>query len=294
MTNIKDANDVLAAAARVAGLATTGVQLIRDGSNMMYQLPGDIVARVGRPGSKDVAQREMQVAHWLSQNGIRAVQPVPSIPQAIIVDDRPVTWWELIPEHRPATPAELAIILSVLHRLPIPDHPHLPTYNPFDSLRQRITNVPSLSDEDRAWLIRHLEYLHEEYGKFPAENMYHVIHGDAWQGNVAVPEAGEPILMDLEVVSIGSPDWDLIQIAVDFADFDRIDAEEYRSFVQAYGGYDVTTSASFRILADIQELRWVCFALSKYETNADAAREAQHRLACIRGEVQRPWSWTAI
>lgn len=47
-------------------------------------------------------------------------------------------------------------------------------------------------------------------------------------------------------------------------------------------------------LAAIRALRWVCFVLSKADTNRDAARETQRRLACLRGEVPLPWSWSAF
>jgi hypothetical protein len=38
-----------------------------------------------------------------------------------------------------------------------------------------------------------------------------------------------PILLDLEHVSIGGPEWDLISVAVDRTDFERISAEDYRA-----------------------------------------------------------------
>ena len=121
-----------------------------------------------------------------------------------------------------------------------------------------------------------------------------VVHGDAWTGNVVVPRPGLPVLLDLEAVAVGQPEWDLVQTAVDHTDFNRIDRAEYISFVDAYGGYDVTSLADYRVLADIQELRWVCFALSKSEASPAAAQQVHHRIACLRGDVPRPWSWTAL
>lgn len=82
--------------------------------------------------------------------------------------------------------------------------------------------------------------------------------------------------------------------AVDHTDSDRITADEYRAFVGAYGGYDVITWPGFRTLTAIRELRWVCFVLSKADIDEDAEREAHHRIACLRGEVPRPWSWSAF
>jgi hypothetical protein len=84
-----------------------------------------------------------------------------------------------------------------------------------------------------------------------------------------------------------------VPIAVDFADFARLTSTEYSSFVSAYGA-DVTGEPAFRLYADVQELRWLCFALSKAAVSKAAAAEAQHRIACLRGDVPRPWRWTAL
>jgi hypothetical protein len=39
-----------------------------DGSNVMYRLPGKVVARIGRPGSKDKAGREVLVPEHRQAN----------------------------------------------------------------------------------------------------------------------------------------------------------------------------------------------------------------------------------
>lgn len=89
------------------------------------------------------------------------------------------------------------------------------------------------------------------------------------------------------------PEWDLIQIASDQTDFDRLSEADYLAFVDAYAA-DVTTHPAFRLLADIHELRWTVFALSRSGTNESAAGQVRHRLACIRGEFARPWRWDAL
>ncbi|HEX3790429.1 MAG TPA: aminoglycoside phosphotransferase family protein [Pseudonocardiaceae bacterium] len=260
----------------------------------MYRLPGDLVARVGRPGTVSTAEREVEVSGWLAGSGLAVTQAAGDIPQPIVVEDRPVTWWRLLPEHRAATPAELGSVLRALHGLPVPSLLGLPVSDPFADLDQRIADTAGIGVDDRAWLAKHLADLRERYRRLSLGEPQHVIHGDAWQGNVAVPPSGVPILLDFEHVSIGHPDWDLIPLAVDYTDFARLDAEDYRSFVHAYGGHDVTTTPGFRTLAEIQELRWVCFVISKSASSGVASKEARHRIACLRGEIPRPWSWTAF
>lgn len=288
------AADILAAAGRLAGVDVRGAELIRDGSNVLYRTTQGAVARIGKPGSKDVAELEVRVARWLTEVGLPVVQPLPAISQPTLVQERPVTWWVLLPEHRSATPAELGGVLRKLHALPVPATLRLPHFDPFTGLTQRISETPDVSDDDQVWLAHHLAELRERYDGLALGEPTQVIHGDAWQGNVAVLASGEAVLLDLEKASIGHVEWDLVQLAVDRTDFARLTAEEYQSFVTAYGGYDVTSSSAYRVLADIQELRWVCFVLSKSGRSSNAAEETRHRIACLKGELPRPWKWRAF
>lgn len=222
------------------------------------------------------------------------VKALADVPQPTTVGSRPVTWWEQLPEHRPANPGELGGVLRSLHALRPPERWALPRFDPFAGLHERLAAVRNMSGDDCDWLARRIEELREQLGGLRLDRSGSVVHGDAWQGNVAVAETGTPILLDLEHVSCGHPDWDLIPMAVDYVDFARLSSADYHDFVAAYGGRDVTTTSPFRVLADIQELRWVVFVLGKAASSADAARETQHRIACLRGEIPRPWTWTAF
>lgn len=289
----KPAGDVLAAAARRAGLNPAGAVLIRDGSNLMYRLAGGCVARIGPAGTEKAAEFQIEAARWLAGTGINSVAVLDDIAQPVVVHDRPVTWWRELPAHRPASPGELGSILRLLHRLEPPTHPVLRMFDPFAGVAGRIAAARHLPDDDRAWLAHQVGVLRERLQRERTRHSPTVIHGDAWQNNVAVLADGKPVLLDLEHVSLGDRDWDLIPLAADFADFARVSRSDYRSFATAYGR-DVTTAASFRTFVDIQELRWATFVLAKGATSADAAREASHRIACLRGEIPRPWTWNAF
>lgn len=291
-------DDVLAAAAARAGVAADGAELIRDGSNVLYRLPGEVVARVGPAGSLAVAEKEAAVSRWLNDSGLPAVRLIGGVEQPTVIDGRPVTWWALIPKHRPATPAELGAVLRTLHSLPIPDHialpEALPEVDPLAGVADRIDAATSLTRDDHDWLSEHLAAVADRLTRLPAGRRRCVVHGDAWQGNVAVPDDGPAILLDLESTALGHPEWDLISLAVDHVDFARITDEDYAAFRSAYGGPDVVTWPGFRVLADAQELRWTAFALSKADTSETARQQSRHRVACLRGQVDRPWSWSAI
>lgn len=285
---------ILDTAARSAGLDATKAVPIRDGSNVMYRLPANVVARIGPDHTRDNAARQVEIARWLAESGMAVVTALDGVPQPTMVGTRPVTWWEQLPQHRPATPGELGAVLRTLHSLRVPTRPELPRFDPFAGLDRHIAAAQHLPADDYEWLQRHIGELRAQMQSMGLNESERVIHGDAWQGNIAVPDAGDPVLLDLERVSRGNPDWDLIPIAVDHTDFARLTSTEYRDFVAAYGGHDVTTTSTFRVFADIQELRWVAFLIGKADNSAQAARETRHRIACLRGEIARPWTWTAF
>ncbi|MFD3707425.1 phosphotransferase family protein [Nocardia sp. NPDC058658] len=289
-----DANslDILEQAAAISGIELRDPQLIRAGSNTIYRV-GDIIGRIGKGGTTDAAVRELRISQWLNDSGLPTVRVADVANPLAVVDDRPITWWQRIPAHRAATPAELASRLRQLHALAPPTTFVLPDHEPFAGLRRAITSTGRLDVEDRVWLLGHHDRLCNQYFELGRPRRETVIHGDAWQGNVVVPFGGGPIIVDLDRVSLGRPEWDLIQVAADRTDFDRLSESDYLAFVDAYGD-DVTMDFAFRLLADIQELRWTVFALSQSTVSASAAGEVRHRLACLRGEIVRPWRWNAL
>ncbi|MFJ4654668.1 phosphotransferase enzyme family protein [Nocardia sp. NPDC088792] len=285
---------MLSRAARISNIDACGAVPIRDGSHAIFELPNGIVARIGKPDSYRTARRELYISQWLNQNGIATVQAVHSIPQPTVVNERPVTWWTLIPDHRSSTPEELGRMLRRLHALTPPTDFPLPSYAPFDGLREHIESATTIDEDDRSWLLTQFVRLRQQYDELDHPLPPCVIHGDAWQGNLVVPRTGDPIVLDLDKVSVGWREWDLVQLAVDYTDFQRITDSQYQSFVDAYGGYDVTQWPGYRVLADIQELRWVGFALGRSDTRKAAAIEATHRIACLRGVMPKPWTWQAL
>src|SRR5699024_3831441 len=204
--------------ARTAGLDSNGATLIRVGSNTLYRLPGDRVARIGPPGSQATAEREVGVSRWLTEAGVPTARALSDLPQPTLVDEHPVTWWEYVPDHRHGTTAELGALLRTLHNLTPPPSLELPQFDPFVGLDERIVAATHINHDDQKWLSERLGRLRDEYNRTQPTHTNRLVHGDAWQGNVAVPAYSAPLLLDLEHFSHGDPDWDLIPIAVDHTD----------------------------------------------------------------------------
>lgn len=294
------ARDVLDEAAARVGVSSADAELIRDGSNVLWALGEGVVARIGPSGSLPAARRQLSAARWLRRHDVLTVAPIADLDQPILVQGRPVTWWEQLPAHRHASTAELGTVLRQLHQLPHPRPGELDGFDeldPFDGLEPLLANeLPGvLGPTDSDWLGARITELRHSYRSEHDGVTTTVIHGDAWQGNLAVPlTGGRAVLLDLDRIGSGPPDWDLIPIAVDHTDFARLDAEDYQHFVDALGGVDVTRSPRFPTLAAITELRWTAFVIGKAADDPAAADEAHHRIACLRGTVPRPWTWSAF
>lgn len=173
---------------------------------MLYALPDGLVARIGRAGAESTARREVGVSFWLADNGFPAVRAKTDVDQPTVTHGRPVTWWALLPAHRPATTTELGETLRRLHALAVPDGLNLPEIDPFSCLDVKIDQARSVSADDRQWLSQHLADLRTAYVELPAGLPSCVVHGDAWQGNLAVSGDSPPVLLDLENVGIGRPE----------------------------------------------------------------------------------------
>ncbi|MFI9509730.1 phosphotransferase [Nocardia sp. NPDC052566] len=285
---------VMRAACSTAGVEATGAQPIRDGHGD-YRLPGGVLARVGRPGQQRAARHAVEVARWLESAGVDAARVVPEVRQPITVDGRAVTFWREPPPHRPATPAEVAVALARLHRVPPPTGFALGTLTPLVRLAESIDAADSVCAADRDWLRGHLAELCGRWTALPAGLPWSVVHGAPRCGSVVVTEDGTAILLDLEQMSFGPPEWDLVHAAIECWSLARISAAQYAEFCRGYGR-DVMRWDGFYLLRDIREFRMTTLAVCAAATHPGYQRQALRRLACIRGdEGPRPWDgWTEL
>jgi aminoglycoside phosphotransferase (APT) family kinase protein len=281
------------AAVRVAcdrvGLNTSELTCLRSGENTLYRLPDGVIVRVARPGQLHAAAKEVRVARWLAAVGLPAVRVLSGIEQPVEVDGRAVTFWLELPPHRPGTPTQVATALRRLHSLPAPAEFGLPRLEPFVRLRDRITGATTFTEHDRTWMLQHLADLARRYADLPAGRPGCVVHGDAWRGNIVSTVDGQVVVLDLERVAIGPPEWDLVHTVIKHSSFGWISAADSRNFVDTYG-YDVTEWAGFELLRDIREFRMTCTAAQAAAENPALHGQAAHRLACTRGQLgPRPW-----
>lgn len=283
----------LAAACQQLGIDQDQARLIRAGENTLYRLPGSVVARVTREGQTEIARKETRVSRWLREAGVPVVEVVPDIAQPMEVDGRSITFWRELPDHSEGSVEQVADILRQIHLLRPPPELELPPLAPFVRLEQRIGEALVLENDDRDWLLAHLEQLKESYQSLSAGLPSSAVHGDAWGGNIVATATG-PVVLDLERFAYGPPEWDLASIAVDHFTFGSLSKQQWATFCERYG-YDVTAWAGYAVLRDARELRKVTFAAQMAAQHPGLNEQARYRLSCIRGERgPRPWHWTPV
>ncbi|MFJ6661336.1 phosphotransferase enzyme family protein [Streptomyces sp. NPDC091377] len=285
--------EILKTACGQLGIDATDAEVLWQGENTIYRLPGSVVVRIARVGQHEAAAREIHVARWLAENGVATVEALP-LEQPLLVESRPVTFWKELPPHRPGTPVETATILRQLHDLPVPDARSFGRLAPFVRLRERLSTATALIPDDREWLLRHLASLEGRWADgLPAGLSETAVHGDLWSGNLAVSDDGMVRLLDLERFSIGRPEWDLVSTAIKYTSFNMIGENDYHAFVDTYG-FDVTEWPGYPLLRDIRELRMMSYLAQLATEQTRFTSEAQLRADCLRGRRgPRPWTWTA-
>lgn len=285
---------VLETACATAGISSEGAELIRAGENIIYRLPGGIVARISPPGQQHAARREVAVSRWLEEVGIPAVRAVRGFEQPVDGTGNPVIFWHELPPHRLGTTTEIAAALRHLHSLPPPTGIGLAHVEPFVRLPERIHGARWLDAEDRAWMFQELERLRAGWRELPEGKPWSVIHGDAHEGNIVAAEDGTVLLLDLERSSIGPPEWDVVQTVVNDS-LGWLEPGAYQAFCEVYG-HDVTYWSGFQLLRDIREFRMTAWLARLATDNPQLREQSAHRIACLRGKVgPRPWrGWSAV
>lgn len=277
---------MLRVAAGRAGLDTAGARLVHSGAGSVFRLSGGVVAEICGPESLPGARHLARVGRWLCDSGVGVVRPPRDVSWLLEVDDHAVSFREE-PLYRPGDYRQIATALRRLHALVPPDDLGLAPVDPFRRVAARVGATPLISTAEREGLLARLRHTRAAYAQLPPGLAHTPLHGDAWAGNIVALADGSVVLRDLERVSIGPPEWDLVSTVIDHTTFGAMSDEEYRQFSEAYG-HDVLGWAGCGTLLAARELRVVAFALAAAEETPHLVAQAQLRVrALLAGE--RPW-----
>lgn len=265
-----------------------GAQLLRLGTNANYRLAAHPVMVRISPGHFEDVRKELAVARWLASSGFPAARIAEDITQPLVLDDRIVTFWELIePSPQPAGVSDFAFLLGKLHRLPEPEFP-LPRFDPLDHTARRLESAGD--GEDARFLRGRCERLREQYARLNFVLPPGVIHGDAHEANALRGRDGTVRMLDFEAFAMGPREWDLAVLAMRYRPFGWISEVEYRACITAYGGFDVADWPGFPVLTRIRELSMTSWLLRKAGDSPEHEAELRRRMADLRDDsAPRHW-----
>jgi aminoglycoside phosphotransferase (APT) family kinase protein len=280
--------DVLHAACGEVGLDANGAELLRLTANAVFRLRTTrVVVRISAPRSQFTeVRRTVQVARWLCQIGFPAVRLHGEQEQPVVLGDYLATFWDYLPpgSAQPSLGA-LALLLRQLHPL-TPPFP-LPRWDPVADARQLLARGSGLTEADRAFLECWCDELEAELVLMTPALPAGVIHGDAWQGNLLMC-CGRPVLCDLDQVSVGPREWDLVPTIVNALRF-GYPPGPVRRFLEVYG-FDVTLWHGFSVLRKARELVMLAGVTPVLSSSPLIAREFTRRLDGLRNGREERWT----
>ncbi|GAA1005437.1 hypothetical protein Aple_050940 [Acrocarpospora pleiomorpha] len=286
----QEALATLHAACLEVGLNADSARLIRLGENALFALQNErIVLRIARNlDVLDDARKEVAVSRWLNKSGLPAAK-VTGHTQPLIVRDKPVTLWHLIPDSgTPATLVELAKVLRALHHLPIPAHLNIPTLDIFGRVAERIIKANAISEDDRQFLMARYEELKTEYATLEFPLAPCTVHGDAHSDNLMRSTDGTIYLLDFERFALGSPETDLAVTAIEHT-LGWGTRAQYDKFAEYYG-FDVLAWDGFTILRAVNELKMTTWLMQNVAEDQAIAEEFRNRMSCLR-DPDKPRRW---
>lgn len=270
------AREVLAAAGFPGEAA-----LLALGENAVFATD-QVVVKVGRDaGLLARAERELAVAGWLEAAGVPAVRAAAGTGSRL-VDGHPVTVWQRLPDAvRPAEPADLALLLRLVHALAPPSFalPRRELLGGVERWLRLAGDAIEPADAD------YLRARRDGFATAAAGLAPHLppgpIHGDALPRNVHVGPDG-PVLVDLETVSSDLREHDLVVMALS-RDRYGLDPRAYDAFTETYG-WDVREWDGCAVLRGARETASCAWVAQHAPSNPKALAEFRRRVASLRDE----------
>lgn len=272
-------------------MPSTGATLLSFGENAVFALPGPgLVVRVARGAHMaDRARRELAVACWLAEQDFPSVRPADRVdPQPVLIDGRPVTFWQLLPPaERAPDIVDLARLLKKLHALPAPPFA-LPAREPLALVATWLDSADAaVGLEDRRYLLARRDALEAAYRELTPVLPKGLIHGDALLRNVGV-HGGRALLLDWETVAHDLREIDLVLTPMAAARYGLPSGAEKR-FTKKYG-FDVTEWSGYEVLRDTRELAATAWVAQHVPGNPAAEEEFHHRVQTLRtNDRTAPW-----
>lgn len=289
-------------ACRTTGLAYSDLELVRFGTNAVFEVRSAHVAlRLRRPGTApSEIEQQVALAKWLAESDFPVNRPAEGL--SVLhdgLDGAVASFWEWIdndPGERIDT-RELGALLRRFHDLTeeCPTAADFPRWDAIAEIGQRIR---ALERDGGEWPPRSQLDLMQQWSRETASELNSVdwqlptglIHGDAHTGNVLAVRSGGGLLIDLDAVARGHREWDLVPTAVSRLRF-RGDVNSISEFAAAYG-FDLLNWSGWPAMRRLRELYMTSWLMT-VASSSERQREVNHRMDCLRSHDDES-RWHAV
>jgi hypothetical protein len=270
-------------------------RLLRLTNNAVFALPrAGLVVRITRShGLRRRVHKVTDLAVWFAQVDASTIRLAPEVPvQPVEVTGLLATVWRYLPSAPPVpTLADLGVVLREFHRLGAPPLP-LPGWNPVADARARIDDAEALADHDRELLTAWCDRLEPQLVNLRTQTPAHLVHGDAYVGNLLREPGGRAVLCDFDATCLGPWQVDLAAVAVGEIRFGHVG--DHAALAAAYG-YDVTDDPDWPVLRQARELKMIAAAVPLLASAPGVATEFSVRLRSItEGDDGAAWTPFAV
>lgn len=300
-------NTALHEIAAAAGIDPTGARLLRYTMNAVFYVPAaDVVLRIAPADHVGEVRQTAAVASRFAELNLPTVRLAPGLREPIETSAWMATAWTYLPQpaaYRHALVDLASPLLSIhsIHHLGLA----IPEWDVIDRCENRVRKVTDATGEAKDYLHtwakrelnlsilqvaeRLLQRCTELRSAIAAAQWalpVSVIHGDAHAGNL-LSTALRVVLIDLDSVRFGPPEWDLVPAAHGvqrFADSYR----EYEGFASSYG-FDLFSSPNWPVLRDVRDLQLVTSVIARLLGRPDVAEELGHRLRSYFAKDDAIW-----
>jgi aminoglycoside phosphotransferase (APT) family kinase protein len=274
----------------VAGVDSSAGVLIRSGTALLVRF-GPLLIRAWEPARSATAHREVAVARTLAESGVPAVRLVEPLDQPVIGPEAVLTVWHWLDlEPGAVSPSELGALAGRLRRATVGHH-DIPAFDPLGMVRGLLATTEASGAEagrDLVDLARMVDDVEPAWIGAARDDPagVGVVHGDLHRLNVLRSRAG-PLLADLEMAGAGPPSYDSAPAAIAVRRYGA-DPADLDAFLAA-AGHDPRPWAGFEVCCRVYELWVTAWALAGRAGAGDVEREAQVRMASLRGTGEGVW-----
>ncbi|MEU4806345.1 phosphotransferase [Actinosynnema sp. NPDC023587] len=296
---------LLQRACAAIGLDARDAQVLRHHTNAVYlvgDVPNAVVVKISRPGSNPQqslsnARGLVSLVAWLTRHRVPISPLLHGVEQPVVIDNHVVTFWHHLPQDRPVSTEAIAKPLLALHQALQPSI-NLPAFDPITAITRSADASRILSDEHKVVIREKLDGLRTFWAHLVQATSPCLIHTDPqhrntlWRpatGGERAAVRGFPtsaILCDLDGVTLGPVEWDLVTVEVHCRRFGHAD---YETFAAAYGR-DVREWQGYPKLRALRELRMITTNARKSQPGSPQAAEVIRRVHSIDEDVTLRWN----